>query len=89
MRAPVSRKQLCAEGLLKEARRCFSAIGDKPGCEIPPADHPMSGLSLFGLKYTSLLQFEEDCRNGAIGANLGALYWFTPRSGISGNCCSQ
>ena len=74
MRAPVSRKQLGAEGLLSEARRCFSAIADKAGCDIPLVDHLMSGLALFGLKYPSLLQFERDGRDATTAANLAALY---------------
>lgn len=74
MRAPVSRKQLSAEGLLGEARRCFSAIAEKPGCDIPLSDHLMAGLAIFGLKYPSLLQFDRDFREGTTAANLGALY---------------
>ncbi len=75
MRAPVPRKQLCAEGLLKEARRCFSSIADKPGYEIPLVEHLMSGLAVFGLKYPSLLQFQRDSREGTTtAANLRTLY---------------
>jgi hypothetical protein len=74
MRAPVTRKQLCAEGLLKQARRVFSTLEDKPGCEIPLVDHLMAGLALFGLKYPSLLQFDRDGRDATTAANLRALY---------------
>jgi len=71
---PFSRKQLSIPGLLREARRCFAAIPDTPGCDIPLVDHLMSGLALFGLKYPSLLQFDKDRRAGTTPANLQSLY---------------
>lgn len=53
-------KDLSAEGLLREARRVFAKIPDRPGNDIALVDHLMSGLALFGLKYPSLLQFDTD-----------------------------
>lgn len=74
MSAPFVRKQLSAEGLLHTARQVFGKIPDTPGNEIALVDHLMSGLALFGLKYPSLLQFENDCREEATRANLKTLY---------------
>jgi len=38
--------------MLKTVRHCFEAVSDpKTGCAIPLADHLMSGLAVFGLKY--------------------------------------
>jgi len=74
MSAPCSRKHLSAEGLLSEARRCFGKIPEPPGCDIALVDHLMAGLALFGLKYPSLLQFDQDGREGTTPANLKALY---------------
>ena len=68
------RQALSAPGLLRTARQCFLQIPDKPSCAIPLVDHLMSGLALFGLKYPSLLQFDEDRRAGTTPANLKALY---------------
>ena len=74
MSAPFSRKHLSAAGLLSEARRLFAKIPEQSGCDIALVDHLMSGLALFGLKYPSLLQFENDRREEATRANLKALY---------------
>jgi len=74
MRAPISRSQLSVEGLLKEARRWVAMIPDDPHCGIALVDHLMAGLVLFGLKHPSLLQFDQDCREGTTPANLRALY---------------
>jgi hypothetical protein len=74
MSAPFSRKHLSAAGLLSEARRLFARIPEQSGCDIALVDHLMSGLALFGLKYPSLLQFENDRGEEATRANLKALY---------------
>jgi hypothetical protein len=75
MRAPVGRKALSAEGLLRTARGAFAPIPDAPGHAIALVDHLMSGLALFGLKYPSLLQFDQDCRQETTTrANLKSLY---------------
>jgi len=66
---------LSLPGLLKQARGCFEAIPDpKPGCVIPLADHLMSGLAIFGLKYPSLLQFDQDKNTDITQTNLRTLY---------------
>lgn len=52
----------------------FAKIPDACGGDIALVDHLMSGLALFGLKYPSLLQFENDRREEATRANLNALY---------------
>ncbi len=74
MSAPFCRKDLSAEGLLRTARQVFAAIPDAPGNDIALVDHLLSGLALFGLKYPSVLQFEQDCREASTRANLKALY---------------
>ena len=74
MSAPFCRKDRSAEGLLRTARRVFAAIPDAPGNDIALVDHLLAGLALFGLKYPSLLQFEQDCREATTRANLKALY---------------
>jgi hypothetical protein len=74
MSTPQLSHALSARGLLQTARQCFLQIPDKPSCDIALVDHLMSGLALFGLKYPSLLQFDEDRRAGTTPANLKALY---------------
>jgi len=74
MSTPRLRRALSAPGLLHTARQCFVQIPDKPSCDTPLVDHLMSGLALFGLKYPSLLQFDEDRRAGTTPANLETLY---------------
>ena len=69
------RQSLSLPGLLKETRQCFSAIPDsKANCNIPLVDHLMSGLAVFGLKYPSLLQFDQDQNIEVIRSNLQTLY---------------
>jgi len=74
MRAPVCREGLSIEGLLREARRVFARIPDSPNNDIPLVDHLMAGLAVFGLKYSSLLQFDHDREDATVRANLKALY---------------
>ena len=62
MSVPFSRKHVSVEVLLRTARQVFAQIPGAPGHDIALVDHLMSGLALFGLKYPSLLQFEQDCR---------------------------
>jgi hypothetical protein len=47
---------------------------DDSGGDIPLVDHLMSGLALFGLKYPSLLQFDQDRHSETKRANLKDLY---------------
>jgi len=69
------RQSLSLPGLLKEARHCFEQVLDgKSGCAIPLADHLMSGLAVFGLKYPSLLQFDQDQNVKLTQSNLQSLY---------------
>ena len=73
---PRLRKSLSTPGLLQAIRGCFEAVADvRQGCEIALVDALMSGLAVFGLKYPSLLKFDEGYRNEAvIRANLKSLY---------------
>jgi hypothetical protein len=73
---PPLRKQLSTPGLLSAIRACFAQVVDpRTGCEIPLVDALMSGLAVFGLKYPSLLKFDEAYQNEAvIRANLQSLY---------------
>lgn len=79
MSAPFCRKDLSAEGLLRHARRTFAMIPDRAGNDIALVDL-MSGLTLFGLKYPSLLQFDHDRQEETVRANLRALLWNRARS---------
>jgi len=69
-----SRKQLSIQGLLSEARRFFLKIPDHSNGKIPLVDHLMSGLALFGLKYPSLLQFDQERQSESKRVNLDSLY---------------
>jgi len=61
--------------MLKTVRHCIEAVSDpKTGCSIPLADHLMSGLAVFGLKYPSLLQFDQDHNTEITKSNLRSLY---------------
>lgn len=70
------RQEVSIPGLLSVARRAFAAIPEhKKRCQIPLVDHLMSGLAVFGLKYPSLLQFDQDSRAEEITRhNLRQLY---------------
>ncbi len=69
------RKELSAPGLLKTIRRCFSRLSDgRVSREISLPDCLMSGLTGFGLKYPSLLQFDQNKNEALIQSNLRALY---------------
>ena len=55
------RQSLSIPSLLQDVRLCFANIADKKlNCSIPLVDHLMSGMAVFGLKYPSLLQFDQD-----------------------------
>jgi|ERR1700719_1664921 hypothetical protein len=76
----VEKKQLSAKGMLAKIRSIFKEIpeplrdprGLKPGISLP--DCLMSGLALFGLKFPSLLQFDEGREDKIIKHNLKTLY---------------
>jgi hypothetical protein len=73
---PPLRKYLSAPGLLQAIRVSFAQMADsRSGCEIPLVDALMSGVAVFGLKYPSLLKFDEAYSEEAvIRANLKSLY---------------
>lgn len=76
----VEKKHLSAKGMLAKIRSVFKEIpdpakdcrGSKP--KIPLVDCLMSALALFGLKFPSLLQFDESCEEEVIRHNLKTLY---------------
>ena len=66
---------LSAPGLLGEARSSFNGIKDTVSSRgITLTDCLMSGLAIFGLKYPSLLQFDQDRSEETIQSNLQSLY---------------
>jgi hypothetical protein len=74
-----TRKHLFLPGLLERVRRTFDKIEDnvRQRTAITLTDCPMSGMAMFGLKYPSLLQFEERTRNNKnspVTHNLRTLY---------------
>ena len=79
MAAPAAqlRKHLSAPGLLRAIRQTFEVIADHRGGQppIPLAAALMSGLAMFGLKYPSLLKFDEAYGDEAtLRHNLKTLY---------------
>jgi hypothetical protein len=58
---PKLRKDLSIDGLLKTVRDNFGKIKDpvKKRKDLTLSDCLMSGLAVFGLKYPSLLQFDQ------------------------------
>ncbi len=74
---PRLRKALSAPGLWDTIRQSFEAVTDPRSerCQISLPDALMSGLALFGLKYPSLLKFDEASQAEAVlRANLKMLY---------------
>src|SRR3990170_4597843 len=76
----VEKKQLSARGMLEKVRAAFAKIPEPPRdsrglkSKIPLTDCLMSGLALFGLKFPSLLQFDQGLNDDAIKHNLRTLY---------------
>lgn len=71
------RKRLSAPGLLEAVRTRFSRIKDPlvGKTKYPIADCAMSALAMFGLKYRSLLQFEDSHKaDEKVRHNLRSLY---------------
>jgi hypothetical protein len=70
------RKHLSAPGLLKTLRSCFQKVADHRSgkVEIALVDALMSGLAVFGLKYPSLLKFDEERQEASVRHNLSSLY---------------
>jgi len=76
----IEKKQLSAKGMLTKVRSIFNKIPepqrDNRGLKskISISDCLMSGLALFGLKFPSLLQFDESDNDEAVKHNLHTLY---------------
>ena len=70
------RKHLSAPGLLKTLRSCFQKVADQRSGKVEMAlvEALMSGLAVFGLKYPSLLKFDEERQEGSVRHNLSRLY---------------
>jgi len=70
------RKALFIPSLLSKVRSSFDKIADPRRGKVsyPLSDVLMSGLAVFGMKYPSLLAFDEGCRNPRIQHNLRQLY---------------
>lgn len=74
------KKQLSARGMLEKVRAAFAKIPEPPrDCrglksKLSLTDCLMSGLALFGLKFPSLLQFDQGLNDDAIKHNLRTLY---------------
>ena len=70
------RKSLCADVLISDIHRCFRKIPDPRNLSgrvlISFTDVLMSGLAVFGLKFPSLLKYDQN--RGALDHNLLALY---------------
>ena len=73
---PSLNKYVSAPALLHQVRRAFEQIPDprRYGQQFSLPDVLMSGLAVFGLKYPSLLKFDEQRNEPIIRANLKALY---------------
>jgi hypothetical protein len=69
-----SDSQLSARNLIETVRSVFSKIPDNKDSNITLVDCLMSGLAIFGLKYSSLLQFDKDRVDEVIVNNLKVLY---------------
>jgi len=71
------RKKLSMPGLLTEVKSSFEKIpvpSVRREGSISRSDCLMSGVAIFGLKYPSLLKFDEDKRDPVIEHNLKSLY---------------
>ena len=70
------RKHLCIPGLLSRIKSQYIKIEDnRKSNQFPLVDCLMSGIAMFGLKYPSLLQFDQDTRNNErVQHNLKSLY---------------
>jgi len=74
------KKHLSANGMLEKVRYAFTKIPEAPKdtrglkSKIPLVDCLMSGVALFGLKFPSLLQFDQGQNDETIKHNLRTLY---------------
>ena len=69
-------KSLSAKSLLQALRKTFEKIPDHRSgrLEFSPVDTIMSAGAVFGLKFPSLLKFDENRHEAHIRHNLGTLY---------------
>ncbi len=75
MHQPKFRQDLSMPGMLNAVRECFAAIPDTQSrTKIELVDHLMSGMAVFGLKFPSLLKFDEGRDDEVIRHNLNTLY---------------
>ncbi len=76
----VEKKQLSATGMLQKVRSIFEEVPEPQKsprgvkARIPLSDCLMSGLAVFGLKFPSLLQFDDSQEEAALRHNLKTLY---------------
>src|SRR3990167_3956162 len=76
----VEKKQLSANGMLQKVRSIFEEVPEPQRspqgvkARIPLSDCLMSGLAVFGLKFPSLLQFDDSQEEAALRHNLKTLY---------------
>ncbi len=76
----VEKSQLSAKGMLAKVRSVFNQIPDPPRdprglkAAISLPDCLMSALAVFGLKFPSLLQFDDSCDTDTTKHNLKTLY---------------
>ena len=72
----VMHNHLSAPALLNQVRRDFEQVHDprRYGQQFSLADVLMSGLAVFGLKFPSLLKFDQNRNEARIRANLQSLY---------------
>jgi hypothetical protein len=77
---PSLNKYVSAPALLRQVRQAFEPIPDprRYGQQFSLPDVLMSGLAVFGLKYPSLLKFDEQRTELRIRANLKAWYGVGP-----------
>ena len=69
------RKYLSAPGLIQNIRSGFEQVPDtKARRGIPLTDYLMSAVAIFKLKYPSLLQFDQDSREGPRSQNMKTLF---------------
>jgi hypothetical protein len=69
------KKYLCTRNLLCTVKKAFLLAGSSKKERISTVDCLMSGLAVFGLKYPSLLQFDQSRHDEVLCHNLKTLYF--------------